>query len=416
MINPRIRKNINSLYSWYLPIVIAAKIVRWTVMFEKLVAMSIGNGMIDRMANGTYSTLRVAGMEASSGANICENNCGWLFDHLNVFGINTLLGWEIFITVVFNIMLISVIIDFYKSTPTAGKWENFFIYLGIAILNIFCFNLSKEPYQMLFFFLMAWGIKKGKDYKGKALWLSVAIFLTVLLARKYYALVLFYFFLINFLVRNLFENIDFNSKDGIKKLIKNSILTACLMGVAYLFVVSYFASANEEAYQGMVIANYRSTITKFVSDSEISPIFSSQNPLLMSMDYTIKIFRLLFPVELLLKGKVTYIFLIGFQFLLVYFIAQAFKRNQDLEDEDEDEDEEEAESTEEEMDEDDEDEELDEDEKEARRRAVVERQLTRRCALYLYLAFLLCSAAFEPDFGSWIRHQGVTLPVLLLIL
>ena len=45
-----------------------------------------------------------------------------------------------------------------------------------------------------------------------------------------------------------------------------------------------------------------------------------------------------------------------------------------------------------------------------------DRRQTRTAALYLYLAFLLCSAAFEPDFGSWIRHQGVALPIILLIL
>lgn len=426
MYNPTAQRNIASLNTWFIPIIIVAKIVRWTLMYEKLVLMSIGNGMAYRIVMGNYSHLKFAVLsEASSGTDICENNSGFVLNLLNIFGVRDVLGWEIFITILFNIFLYFFCVDFYKTTPTAKKWENLFVYLGIAILNIFCFCLSKEPYQMLFFFLMAWGIKKGKTYRQKSIYLGAAIFLTVLLARKYYALVLFYFIIINYLVRFLYENIDFSTKQGMKKLLLNSIFAACIMGVAYLFVVSYFAAANEEAYQGMVIANYRSTITSFVSDSEITPLFSSKNPLLMSMDYTIKIFRLLMPIELILRGKVTYLFMIGFQCLLIYFIAQAFVSNnlnkEDAEEE-EDEEEEEMEETEDveeteiiEEDEevDDEEEEEEDEEEEARKQ---DRQDTRRCALYLYLAFLLCSAAFEPDFGSWIRHQGVTLPILLLIL
>ena len=57
-----------------------------------------------------------------------------------------------------------------------------------------------------------------------------------------------------------------------------------------------------------------------------------------------------------------------------------------------------------------------EEEKELRLLQEEDRRLSRTSALYLYLAFLLCSAAFEPDFGSWIRHQGVALPIILLIL
>ena len=68
-----------------------------------------------------------------------------------------------------------------------------------------------------------------------------------------------------------------------------------------------------------------------------------------------------------------------------------------------------------------EDEEEDDDEDEEEDNEVIlarkrDRQDCSMAALYLSLAFLLCSAAFEPDFGSWIRHEGITLPVLLLIL
>ena len=40
----------------------------------------------------------------------------------------------------------------------------------------------------------------------------------------------------------------------------------------------------------------------------------------------------------------------------------------------------------------------------------------RRISLYIYFAFLLGSATFEPDFGSWIRHEAVLFPILLILM
>ncbi len=35
--------------------------------------------------------------------------------------------------------------------------------------------------------------------------------------------------------------------------------------------------------------------------------------------------------------------------------------------------------------------------------------------LYIYLGFLLASGTFEPDFGSWVRHEAVCFPIFLII-
>lgn len=428
------QKNISSFYTWLFPIIIASKIVRWTIMYEKLVLMSIGNGMVSRMNAGEYHFGIAVLSEMTNAGNLAEHNAGALFGALNFFGISTTLGWEIFITILFNILLVISIKDFYENTPTAGKKENFFIYLGVAILNIFCFNLAKEPYQMLFFFLMAWAIRKGRNYQHKTILLSGAILVTILLSRKYYGLVLIYFFILQVIVRQLFDNLDFTTTHGRKKMITNVLITGGIIAVCHFFLLSFLSVNNEDTYSEMMDANYRSMTRASVADSEIVPIFSKGNPIFAALDYGIKIFRLMFPVELLIKGKVTYIFLIVFQFLLAGFIGNAFyQRNKMLkidegeyeedDDEAEDNDDDEASEDEEEVEDsesEDDNEEIDEEEEaeedEAIRAKERDRQDCRTAALYLYLAFLLCSAAFEPDFGSWIRHEGITLPVLLLIL
>ena len=282
---------------------------------------------------------------------------------------------------------------------------------------------------MLFFILMALAIIKGKTYQQKSIFLGVALFLTVLFSRKYYGLVLLYYFFLQYIVRYFFDNINYQTKNGKQKLISNIFFTSIIIGISYFFLLSYLATSDEGTYTEMIDANYRDMSRSSVADSEIVPIFPKGNRVFATVDYVIKIFRLMFPYELLIKGRIKYIFFIVFQSLLVTFIGRAFinrKKNTITDEEEENEDEKEVATivdnvseNEEEADineEIEEEKEETEEEKELRLLQEEDRRLSRTSALYLYLAFLLCSAAFEPDFGSWIRHQGVALPIILLIL
>lgn len=426
-------KNLRNFYYWFIPIIIAAKIVRWTVMYYKLVLMSIGNGMAARMYFGMYHFRMSVLSQTSNISSVAESNAGALFRAINFFNCVFIDEWEIYISVIYNIIALLLVRDFYKRTPQAGIKENIFVYLGVAILNIFCFCLSKEPYQMLFFILMALAIIKGKTYQQKSIFLGVALFLTVLFSRKYYGLVLLYYFFLQYIVRYFFDNINYQTKNGKQKLISNIFFTSIIIGISYFFLLSYLATSDEGTYTEMIDANYRDMSRSSVADSEIVPIFPKGNRVFATVDYVIKIFRLMFPYELLIKGRIKYIFFIVFQTLLVTFIGRAFinrKKNAITDDEEDEENEDEkvvatlgenvSENKEEadiieEIEEEEEKEETEE-EKELRLLKEEDRRLSRTSALYLYLAFLLCSAAFEPDFGSWIRHQGVALPIILLIL
>lgn len=426
-------KNLRNFYYWFIPIIIAAKIVRWTVMYYKLVLMSIGNGMAARMYFGMYHFRMSVLSQTSNISSVAESNAGALFRAINFFNCIFIDEWEIYISIIYNIIALLIVRDFYKRTPQAGIKENIFVYLGVAILNIFCFCLSKEPYQMLFFILMALAIIKGKTYQQKSIFLGVALFLTVLFSRKYYGLVFLYYFFLQYIVRYFFDNINYQTKNGKQKLISNIFFTSIIIGISYFFLLSYLATSDEGTYTEMIDANYRDMSRSSVADSEIVPIFPKGNRVFATVDYVIKIFRLMFPYELLIKGRIKYIFFIVFQSLLVTFIGRAFinrKKNAITDEEEENEDEkevativdnvseneEETDINEEIEEEKEETEEETEEEKELRLLQEEDRRLSRTSALYLYLAFLLCSAAFEPDFGSWIRHQGVALPIILLIL
>ncbi len=367
-------QNIHNYTTWVVPLIILAKIVRWTIMRPQLVDMSIGWGFLPKIQARPFIGFAPSNfLGASNSVTNVDDNAISFFQLLDL-GFTSYQAWEAYITVLFNILIFLSVKNFYERNPYAGWKENFFVYLNVAILNIFCLNVAKEPYQMIFFFLMAMAIAIPKDYTSKSIALIVTLVLTILYSRKYYGLVLMYFLILNFVVDKLFgknQQEQAEMSDSKKKMYGKLFLMAVLFGVLHYFFMSYLMTGNADTYDEMVAANSRDSTS---AASEITPLFPNSNPALLAVDYFIKIFRLMVPIELLFKLKVTYLFLLVYQGLLLTFLARTFQ-NRDK-----------------------------------------QQNPTRTIAMYLYIAFLLCSATFEPDFGSWVRHQGVAFPVILLII
>lgn len=367
-------RNIHNYLVWIIPLIIISKIVRWTIMFPQLVGMSIGWGYVSKITSAPFQGFQAADFWGASNnaTNVGDNTIS--FFQLLDLGFTSYESWEVFITILYNILIFFCVKDFYKRNPSAGRKENCFIYLNVAILNVFCLNLAKEPFQMVFFFLMALAISLPKTSRAKSYALIVALILTILYSRKYYGLVLMYFLILNYAVGKLFgekQATGSNASGSKKKLYGKLLLLLVLFGVLHYFFMSYLMVNNMDTYDEMVAANSRDQTP---AASEITPLFPNSNPALLAVDYFIKILRLMIPIELLFKLKFTYLFLLVYQSLLLGFLMRTFKnRDKTL-------------------------------------------NPTRTIAMYLYIAFLLCSAAFEPDFGSWVRHQGVAFPVILLLI
>ena len=368
------KQNIHNYTTWVIPLIILAKIVRWTIMRPQLVNMSIGWSYVPKIQSWPFKGFDAADFwGASNSASFVGDNAISFFQLLDL-GFTSYQSWEVYLTIIYNILIFLCVKNFYERNPYAGRNENCFVYLNVAILNIFCLNLAKEPYQMAFFFLMAMAIAIPKDYNRKSIALIVALVLTILYSRKYFGLVLMYFLILNFVVDKLFgknQQEQIEMSDSKKKMYGKLLLMAAMFGVLHYFFMSYLMTGNADTYDEMVAANSRDWTP---AASEITPLFPNSNPALLAVDYFLKILRLMIPIELLFKLKVTYLFLLVYQGLLLTFLARTF-RNRDK-----------------------------------------QQNPTRTIAMYLYMAFLLCSAAFEPDFGSWVRHQGVAFPVILLLI
>lgn len=426
MLEDKTEQNISRLYALIIPIIAVAKFVRWQLMFNQLIALSIGWRMVYEMNDKTYEPFHAGVLsETANKASVIVSNCEAFYDAINIFGINTFEGWEVFLTIVFNVIMVAIVVAWYKKNPYAGWRENVFIYMNIGLVNLYCCNISKECWQIVFYFLMAFVMLRIKGYRRKNIAMLLVVFLSVLYARKYFALIAMYFLVLQFVVRRYFYNVDVVTGAGRRQILYRVLGLFALFGIFHYFFLGYMASENEDTYNEMVLANTRESQ---ISESVISPIFTG-NQVALALDYFVKIFRLSFPVELLLKGKVTYIFMILNQFLLFGFIVRAFvKRNEmTVEEEEELRYENEEYAVQEDVEiiqnadcvEEPDFYEEDADMEEVYDDVVLETQDNkdnRMVALYMYLAFLLCSAAFEPDFGSWSRHLGCAFPFILFVL
>ena len=360
--------NIKWLNTFFLLLIAIAKVIRYTIMYESLVLMGKGFKFIDEMAIHSHEFVMngfnvVAQIESAAGQNTMA-----LAELFNVFDLTTYYEWEFVITIVFNILLYKGIVSFYK-THSVNNVEIIFIYLNIIILNIFSFCLSKELLQMIFWFIIMLSFKGQTSKKKCLIRVCFAIILTILFTRKYYGLVLGYFMLV-YIWQDKFLT---NGKTSNFKLIISSFGMLAIMAGVYYMMSSYLAIEAEESYEELerVVSTNRGA--RYGASSVIIPILGGGSIAVNTLEYFLKIVRLMFPFELLLNFKISYLITIFFQGMMFLVLFKTLKNRKNY-------------------------------------------NLELSVATAIYIAFWLTSAAFEPDFGSWIRHQSVVFPVILYML
>lgn len=346
--------NKNLLFLFIPLMIILGKIIRWTVLKSVLVDMSIGNGMIVNIVNGNtcFSMLSKA-----SGADPTGNSVA-LFSLINFLNLKTTVEFEIFITVVWNFILILLIS---KSKKTFNTLEFMFLIVSVAVLNIWDFCLAKEPVQMLFFLFIALVLMSNKlSNKNKYILTIFIILLSVLFYRIYYILIIGFFVVVYLICEKfLLKTNKINKKTVFKLLI--------ILAFVYFIMLNIIKGIDIASYDELIRVRTRSG----QAHTQMVNIFKSTNLVLFSIDYFIMIIRMMFPIELLIMG-VKYIPYVFYQILVSYFMINNFV-------------------------------------------SIKKISATKKIAVYLYIAFLLASATFEPDFGSWVRHEAATIPVLLIL-
>ena len=347
--------NMNIIYVLMPILICIAKFIRYTIMKTVLVDAGIGNFFLKSILYDSNLKIKFF---SEGGVSEAGGNTVAIFKFINFLNLTTYIQFEVFITFIWNILLVIIL---FKAQTRLSELQLSFIILSIIVLNIFDFTLAKEPIQMLFFILIYLVlICKSLNKTNKFILSVIIIIFSALFFRIYYLLIAFFSISVGIIL-----SIDKrkNKKTGFKKIVKYIIL----LGIIYFMFLVLCKVLKPNEYSELIRVRTRVGGAK----SDMINIFRSDNLVLFVLDYLLMLIRMLLPIELLPLG-IKYVPYVLYQVVITFFIIKAlrnFKNNDSI----------------------------------------------KNIALIIYLGFILGSAAFEPDFGSWVRHEAVIFPILMLI-
>jgi len=287
------------------------------------------------------------------------NNIAVFFRYINLLGLNTLFDWSVCIAVVFNIIIIGYVVK----NKIKSLFELIMAYLFLGLMNIYVFNLSKEIIQFIIFTLLYFCAKSNCRNFLKVILICSLFFLESIFFRQYYILTMAFFPVLYVLMPKILQK-----KRGFKDIVKLIIIA---LGGLYIFLsvcevvlpLQYQRLVN---VRGSLVAAYHHANTLIENLIPVSD--AGNNKILYIANYIINFIRAFFPVELITKGIFYWPFCF-FQFLCTYKLLKNI---------------------------------------------VHYKSLTEKEKIYLniMLAYYITSCFFEPDFGTFTRHEAATAPVL----
>ncbi len=277
---------------------------------------------------------------------------GNFFRVINIFGFTTLMQWSYFLSFVSIILIIFVLA---KNRKISLK--NFiFVIASVVLLNIYVFNISKDIIQFLFFYLIFIVLSNKKISNKRKLSLSFLILLIEAIGfRIYYLIMAMLMVTIYCIYIKKIKNKKIN-----KKTIEKILLIALILFFTEIFVVQLVSTNN---YNSIINARYIANINRESSPDSVTIINDllgrNTNFIKFILNYLINFVRMLFPIELITKG-VKYIPFIFYQLFITFTL---FKTSTKLNDK-------------------------------------------NIMWLITFVSFIMISVIFEPDFGSFIRHES----------
>ena len=288
------------------------------------------------------------------------------YNAINIFSLDNIYDWNIFIgffSIIFIILLVR------------GKEYNFnqliFIFYSVFFLNIYTFVLGKELIQIVFYLITYLIIlSKMKDWKK-----NIAIFIVFIVESIFFRV---YYLIIGSVF--IFLSYPGGIKSTSNK--KKSLVKIIFFTIIFMVIESYILSiVSKENYNSLVLAregvnNFR--IYDLDATSIINNVFSNSNIIYFFINTIINILRILFPIELLLKG-VNYLPFVIYQIYTTYTLSIYAKKS------------------------------------------IINnknKKLNKNnldSMFFIIISFLAVASVFEPDFGSLAKHESVLFMFILTI-
>lgn len=282
-----------------------------------------------------------------------------IFSKINILGLKTPRQWSILLGIIFTLMLVALV----SRVKEMSMSECIYTLMATGLMNIYVFNLAKEPIQMTYFFvIMLIILLPIKNTFIKIMGCCGIYYWEANTFREYYimmaAMVVVLYFIFLWLRRRRKIKVFY---------IVLALIVSIASMVAFVYASQYVAP---EAYDDVMIVR-----DKYSNDEATSainnPIEVNGNFGIWALDYVLAAIRMMIPVEMIVKSPVYAPFFVYQIFVLVYLI-RAMKN--------------------------------------------VKRLNTQLLlSLSCFSAYLLGSFVFEPDFGSWVRHEAAAFPIFYLM-
>lgn len=274
------------------------------------------------------------------------------FKSINIFGFTTLMQWAYFLSFASMVLIVLVLV---KNKKISLK-NCLFVVASVGLLNIYVFNISKDIIQFLFFYLMFIILNNKKIDNHQKLFLSCVILLLEALGfRVYYLIMAMLMLTIYFIYEKMIRNKKIN-----KKTVKKLLFVALMLFFIEVFVVQLISTNN---YNSIINARYIANVNRESSPDAVTVINDligkNTNFIKFILNYLINFIRMLLPIELITKG-VKYVPFIFYQLFITFTL---FKTSTKLNDK-------------------------------------------NIMWLITFISFIMISVIFEPDFGSFIRHES----------
>lgn len=275
--------------------------------------------------------------------------------------------WDILIAGIGGAALL-LLLSFFASRDNYTVIEAGLILAAVALCGMYIFMLNKDFLQFLFFLGAFFIITSRLSVREKLVSCTVLFALEFSLWRQYYLIVAVFLVGLYFALRFACSRAR-TTRDKI-----TIFVAVAILGMLIFSTILYFASPENYAAIAGKHGVDREEYTTSMAASGIASLIDvtpSSPPYLFVANWVVNTARLLFPVELFLKGSYYAVFVV-YQLGISFFAVRALIRV-----------------------------------KHCDRESLL--------VLALYFAFVLASATFEPDFGSWVRHETACLPVILLV-
>lgn len=351
-------RNKNALLVLILPVMVIAKLM---VAFFLPAKYFYDNNRILGMTNVTLGLAEVSTMDEWEGSYRIASD---LFASINIGKLDTLLSWSLCLGVLFTLLLMFMMIR----ADAPDLFQSIFILAAVGLLNIYIFTIGKDIIQFAFFFAVYIVLMLPFDNTLlKILGSAGILYFESTFFREYYILIAALILAV-YVVLSWFKK---RGRIGLGSLLAIGVL---LLAVIYAAMLSAQILMPDEYNQMLGLrAGYDNAFGDSADSATIilNWIPGDGLPIFM-VNYVINAFRMMIPVELALRGVYYWPFCI-FQLMVTLYMVHLI------------------------------------------------RQLNRInepvlfLALCVYLGYALASFIFEPDFGSWVRHETATFPVLHLL-